>query len=65
MATYMLRAIDPALWARVKARAASEGRPLKSLFLALLADYASHGLRQDDRRARLRSPSHTPREDNR
>lgn len=41
MPNYILRNIDPDLWAKVKARAASEGRPLRWLILKLLELYAS------------------------
>jgi len=37
---YILRTIDPALWARVKARALTDGMPLRGVILKLLALYA-------------------------
>jgi len=40
MATFVLRTIDPDLWARVKARNAREGITLRQLFLRLFEDYA-------------------------
>lgn len=46
MASYILRTIDLELWAKVKARAEQEGRPLRFVILALLREYVSHGLRQ-------------------
>ena len=44
MPNYILRKIDPDLWASVKARAAAEGRPLRFVILALLKAYAEQGL---------------------
>ena len=44
MASFILRNIDPDLWVKVKAQAQKEGRPLRWLFLRLLAVYASQGL---------------------
>ena len=44
MATYILRDLPEDLWARVKARAEREGRPLRPLFLDLLDRYAMGGL---------------------
>lgn len=49
MATYILRKIDPELWAKFKARAAAEGRGergLRALVLKLIEDYIVHGLRK-------------------
>ncbi len=43
MPSYILRKIDPDLWASVKARAAAEGRPLRFIILALLKAYALKG----------------------
>jgi hypothetical protein len=40
MASYILRTIDPDLWARVKARSSAEGVPLRAVILKLLALYA-------------------------
>jgi len=37
----MLRKVDPVLWARVLARSEADGIHLKSVFLQLLALYAS------------------------
>lgn len=39
MASYILRNIDPALWALVKAKAEKEGHPLRWLFLNFLRHY--------------------------
>lgn len=51
MASYILRAIDDVFWARVKARAASEGRGLKGALLHLLGLYADVGMSALERRA--------------
>jgi hypothetical protein len=40
MTAYILRNIDPSLWARVKARAAGEGIQLRQLLMHLLRAYA-------------------------
>lgn len=42
MSSYILRAIDPDLWARVKARSQQEGVPLRAVILKLLELYG-HG----------------------
>lgn len=39
MASYIIRNIDPSLWADVKARAAAEERPLRAVLLRLLRLY--------------------------
>ncbi len=44
MSSYILRTIDPVLWARVKARAEQDGYPLRRVILALLALYADGGV---------------------
>ncbi len=44
MASYILRAMDDAFWARVKQRAESEGRGLKGAVLHLLHLYADVGM---------------------
>ncbi len=54
MASYILRAMDDAFWAKVKARAESEGRGLKGAVLHLLHLYAQHGMSQIE--AGLASP---------
>lgn len=41
MPAYILRTIDPALWATVKARAAEDGMPLRAIILKLLALYGA------------------------
>jgi hypothetical protein len=41
MASYILRTIDPDLWARVKARSEAEGIPLRAIILKCLAMYAA------------------------
>lgn len=45
MASYILRDVDPDLWARVKARAETEGRSLRGLILWLLTKYADGKIR--------------------
>lgn len=40
MPSYILRTIDPDLWARVKSRSEAEGIPLRAIILKLLALYA-------------------------
>lgn len=44
MPSYILRNIDPSLWAAFKARAEQEGHPLKWVILQLLARYVKSGL---------------------
>ena len=44
MAAYILRNIDPDLWARVKARSQAEGIPLRAIILKLLEFYAQGAL---------------------
>ena len=44
MSSYILRNIDPSLWARVKARSAAEGVPLRAIILKLLEFYAQGAL---------------------
>ena len=39
MPAYILRAIDPTLWAAVKARAQGDGIPVRAVILKLLALY--------------------------
>lgn len=41
MPSYILRNIDPDLWARVKARSETEGIPLRAVILKLLESYAA------------------------
>jgi hypothetical protein len=41
MPSYILRNIDPDLWARFKARSEREGIPMRALLLLLVAGYAS------------------------
>lgn len=40
MPSYILRTIDPDLWARVKARSEADGVPMRAVILKLLALYA-------------------------
>ncbi len=44
MADYQLRNVPSGLWARVKARAQSEGRSLRYILVTLLEKYAKEGL---------------------
>lgn len=41
MPSYILRTIDPDLWARVKTRSEADQIPLRAIILALLELYAS------------------------
>lgn len=41
MPSYILRTIDPDLWARFKARAEADGIPMRALILMLIDWYAS------------------------
>lgn len=41
MSSYILRKIDPDLWARVKARSDSDGMPLRAIILKLLEMYGA------------------------
>ena len=43
MSTYLFRGIDAALWAAAQRRAASEGRSMRYVLLALVGEYATHG----------------------
>jgi hypothetical protein len=38
--SYILRTIDPELWAKAKARSEADGIPLRAIILKLLALYA-------------------------
>jgi hypothetical protein len=40
---YLLKNVDPALWRRVKARAAAEGKTIRSLLLHWLRKYGGAG----------------------
>jgi hypothetical protein len=40
MPSYILRSIDPDLWARFKARSEDEGIPMRALILLLIEAYA-------------------------
>lgn len=40
MADYILRDVDDALWKRVKVKAASDGKPIRTVLLELLTKYA-------------------------
>ncbi len=41
MPSYILRTIDPDLWARVKAKSTAEGIPLRAIILKMLELYAA------------------------
>jgi hypothetical protein len=41
MPSYILRTIDPDLWARVKSRSEAEGIPMRAIILKLLSLYAA------------------------
>lgn len=43
--TYLLRGIDPALWAAVKARAATDGHTIRWVIVTLLTRYVARGVR--------------------
>jgi hypothetical protein len=43
MADFLLRDIDPALWRKVKAQAAKDGRTLRQTILRLLKEYVEKG----------------------
>ena len=57
MPAYILRAIDPTLWATVKARADIDGMPLRAIILKLLALYGKGAI---DIRAEVTSPPDSP-----
>lgn len=40
MATYILRKINDELWRKVKVKAASEGKPIRTVLLEFLTKYA-------------------------
>ncbi len=61
MASYILRAMDDAFWARVKARAESEGRGLKGAVLHLLHLYAEVGMSTLEQRASQAPPVLRPK----
>lgn len=44
MANYILRNVEPELWASFKQRAASEGRALRWLLLEMIVYYVKRGL---------------------
>jgi len=44
MPSYILRNIDPELWAKVKARSEQDGLPLRAVILGLLEQYGEHGI---------------------
>lgn len=57
MATWILRKVDDAFWARFKTRAASEGRGLRWIVLELIRHYTAHGLQPDAAQPENKSPS--------
>jgi hypothetical protein len=52
MPSYILRNIDPALWARFKARSEAEGIPMRALVLLLVEAYADGKVSVSARKAR-------------
>lgn len=44
MASFILRKVDDALWAKFKAQAEKEGRPLRWVVLRLITLYIERGL---------------------
>lgn len=44
MPSYILRQLDPQMWAEFKARAEREGHPLKWVILRLIRRYIDQGL---------------------
>jgi hypothetical protein len=56
MSTYVLRAVDEALWRRFKSRAAAEGLPLKYLMLQLIEAYADRKIDVDACKAERMTP---------
>lgn len=51
MATFMLRHVDPVLWAAFTSKVAQQGQTPKAVLLKLIADYAQEATetRQNDR----------------
>jgi plasmid stability protein len=47
MADYIIRKVPTAVWAKFKARAASEGRSFVFVLHRLIDEYIRHGLRKD------------------
>lgn len=52
MTTYLLRAIDPSLWARFRARATHDGLPMRAVLLRLIEAYADGRLNLSAHRTR-------------
>lgn len=55
MPSYILRTIDPDLWARVKARAEKQDIPLRMLILTLLEAYAAGQVSVDTPKPQVRT----------
>ena len=58
MPNFYLRDIDPDLWRRAKARAASEGRTMRFVLLEFLKLYARYGFHVIETFARKKNGSH-------
>jgi hypothetical protein len=58
MASYILRKINPELWARFKARSESEGIPMRALMLLLIKAYADHDITLQAERTDFPLPPH-------
>lgn len=52
MPSYILRNIDPDLWARFKARSEEEGIPMRALVLLLIEAYADGKITVSARKAK-------------
>jgi len=52
MPAYILRNIDPTLWARFKARSEAEGIPMRALVLLLIEAYADGKVSVSARRSK-------------
>lgn len=42
MSNYTLRDIDPELWRKLKVKAASEGKPIRTVLIELVTKYTAH-----------------------
>lgn len=52
--SYLLQNIDPALWARFKARSEADGVPMRTLILEFVARYADGAYAVEQQRTTLR-----------
>ena len=59
MPSFMLRRVDPTLWAAVQARAAKDGYTVKEIILKLLAAYAHGGMLTETDAARTDAQGET------